>query len=1222
MCDFFVAVVVALFGETSMAWMKAVSRFLLPIVFAFAVGGAVLVSSTSVRAAGGVSGTLQGTVVDQSTGNPVAGAGITAVSPSGTFKTQTNAHGFFVLLQVPTDTYTITITKDGYLLQSIEGVTVLGDQTQSAGIIKLQGAAKQIGAVRVTAHAASSAFQPTQTVDETTFAGQRINQALGQEGSTNYNQLVLSAPGVIKTAQGSTNPISIRGSATVEIGYQFDGVDYQGNFFDENPLGHTTSQGGETQGYLNGIGGGHGALQVVSGAGDATQGGIGAGVINIVPGRGTYPGDGFVSFGMGSPWYDHSFNAQYGIATKDGRFSDFFSTRSDRVAPQYAPYGIDAASVGSPGGGTTAYLGTSFTYDDDVLNNFYYRFGPHQDQELQVLADWLDHRSWAEYGGLATANFYPYDPYSYEQFETDGNGAAMWDCPNVATCGTSADGTPGLNWYQQMIPYEKDTPTTYQKLTQPEQFIYGPTNFLKIGYTNNLNATTTFNTFFYNWGGAVSDNITGEAQSLTVGSFFPGYNNVGGRRVGFVADITKQASDKHTLTLIGKFENGLPYWYQFDVGNTWVGFTSGRGQDESNFSAFPSTVPAGTCTGTTIGTWADPNAPCTNEPRVEDWFLPANITEPISATNPCIGPASDNSFTQASTAMGCYLYKELYALGKCTAGSPCNLPKMPSSGYTYAGTDFQQFGIGVRDQWVPNQRLRVDWGLRWDGQNLRWGANPFNNDLGNPTDVGLGYATINNDFLYPRLIEPRIAANYLINANNVIRAGYGRSVTFYFAQTAGTPTGLINVDPLLYQIPAKDTASINLNPAAGPLALGPACGSGWHGPGTNQNGTYTQNPWVYFSGSGVLNTSGYYFKCPNYAWAMAWLFDQTFAAPDVGGGFPPTYNNWDLAWEHQFGNGWGTKLTGYWRRGYNTFQTTFLNAGPPDPVTGQPSVGSFQVRETGIQKTFGIEAMITSPTPPWGWSGFLSMNYINELTNTPPVSGSDSVITPVNQFLYQTGTLFHQSYLPPFSISSGIQYQTKNGWQFNPIFYFDGGEPFGVGQDAIGYVNGVLYHLPTGNLGVATPYAGPGGPNQSFNATCYVDPAFSGSYFHPRDAACRGFQEPAYAGQALTRPRLYSDLNVQFTHKITTLGFYVTNVFDNYRGEPAINQAWQPVTTGVGGPQTGQYANGYPLNPNGTINNFYYQGARDISYYNQYWLPYQEAYVPGTTWNFYATFKL
>jgi len=1212
-----------------MARVKATSRLLLVIAALVSIGAYLIIPSGRAFAAGGVTGTLRGNVVDQQTAHPLASVKITAVSVSGTYQTTTDARGFFVLLQVPTDTYTLTVAKDGYLIQSISGVTVLGDQSQSIGIIKLEPSVKQIGVVHATAHSAASAFQPTQTVDETTFVGKRVEQALGEKGSTDYNQLVLSAPGVIKTAAGSTNPISIRGSATVEIGYQFDGVDFQGNFFDENPLGHTTSQGGETRGYLNGIGGGHGALQVVSGAGDATQGGVGAGVVNIVPGRGSYPGDGFVSFDVGSPYYDHAVNFEYGIATPDGRFSDFISTRSDRVAPQYAPYGRDAASLGSPGGGTTAYLGTSFTYDDDVLNNFYYRFGKNQNQEVQVLADWLDHRSWAQYGGLATANYYPYDPYSYEQFETDGTNA-MWDCPNPTTCGApSADGTPGLGWYQSVIPYVPGVPTTFTPLKQPDQFVYGPTNFLKIGYRNNLNSTTTVNTFFYNWGGETSDNITNEAQSLTIGSFFPGYNNVGGRRVGFVADVTKQASEKHTLSVIGKFENGLPYWYQFDHGNTWVGFTTGRGQDTGNYSNsnFPA---AANCSGGAVSPsqWQNPLAPCTNEPRVEDWFYPANTTLPISATNQCIGPAPDNGFTQAATNMGCYLYQELYALGKCQAGTPCLLPKIPAAGYTYAGTDFQQFGLGVRDQWVPNQKLRVDYGLRWDGQNLRWGQNPFNKDPANPTDVGLGYATIGSDYLYPRLLEPRVAVNYSLDQANVVRASYGRSVTFYFAQTAGTPTGLQYVDPLLYQIPAKDTAAINLT-GVGPYSLGPACGSGWHGPGANQNGTYVQNPWVYFSGAGVLNTAGYYFKCPNYAASMAWLFDQTFAAPDIGGSSPPTYNNFDLAWGHEFPNGWGSKLTGYWRRGYDTFQTTFLNAGPPDPVTGQPSVGSFQVKETGVQKAFGLEFMLTTPTPPFGWSGFLTANYINELTNTPPVSGSDSVITPVNQFLYQTDTLFHQSYLPPFSVTSGIQYQTRMGWQLNPIFTFDSGEPFGVGRDAIGYVNGVLQHLPTGNLGVATPYAGPGGPNQSFNATCYVDPAFPGSYFHPKDAACRGFSEPALAGQAYTRARLYTDLNVEFTHKITTLGFYVSNLWDNYRSEPSINQAWQPVATGVGGLQTGLFSNGYPLaqavvsgNTVITPNQFYYGGARDASAYDQYWLPYQEVYIPGRTWRFYAQFKI
>ncbi len=888
------------------------------------------------RAAGGVSGTLRGDVVDLQHGTAIAGAKITAVSPSGTYHTQTDSRGFFVLLQVPTDTYTLTIAKDGYLPLTISGVTVLGDQSQSVGTVKLEPSAKQLGSVKVVARSAASAFQPTQTVDETTFVGARVDQALGEKGSTNYNQLVLSAPGVIQTASGSTSPISIRGSASVEIGYQFDGVDYRGNFFDENP----------NQGYLNGIGGGRGALQVVSGSGDATQGGIGAGVINIVPGRGSYPGTGFVSFDVGSPYYDHTMAFQYGISTPDGRFSDFFSSRSSRTAPEIAPYGRDASDAGQ-------YLGTSFTYDDDVLNNFFYRFGKNQNQEVQVLADWLDHRSWAEYGGLQNVNFYPWDPFSYQQFQTDNSGNSMWGCLSPAACVAAAGAGNGamisyqqLAWYQANIPYVNLTPKTFQPVYQPEQYIYGPTNFLKIGYTNTFNPTTTLNTFFYNWGGNVSGNITGPSQFLTTGSFFPGYNNVGGRRVGFVAQLTKQLSEIHTLTFVGKYENGPPYWDQFTHGNTWVGFQTARDLDQTNFGSFPISVPSGECTGTPSGVaWAV--TPCTNQPRVEDWYLPQNPGLPVSATNPCIGPAADNGFSPSSpTLQGCYLYSWLLAHGKWNG----HLPTIPTTGFTYAGTDFQQFGVGLRDQWVPNQRLRVDWGVRIDGQNLRWGQNPFSRDPANPSDVGLGYASLGSDYLQPRFFQPRIAVNYTLNPTNVLRFAYGRSISFFFAQTAGTPTGMQNIDPLLYQIPAKDSASINLNPAAGPLALGPACGSGWHGAGTNQNGTYSQNPYNYFSGAAVLNTPGWYFKCPNYAESLYWLFDQTFAAPDIGGSFPATYNNWDLAWEHQFHNGWGTKLTGYWRRGFDTYQVTLLNAGPPDPVTGQQNAGSFQVRETGCER--------------------------------------------------------------------------------------------------------------------------------------------------------------------------------------------------------------------------------------------------------------------------------
>ncbi len=1128
-------------------------------------------------AAGGVTGAIRGTVVDGLSGAPVAGAAVNATAPSGSFKATTDAHGFFALLDLPPDTYSVEITAHGYVDLALTGVTVYGDSTQALGLVKMDKGVKTIATVR--ARNTTSAFQPGQTIDVTTFQGQRIDQALGERGSTDYNQLVLSAPGVIANSLfvggpgTSNNAFTIRGSASVEIGYQFDGVDYRGSFFDENP----------SQAYLNGVGGGKGGMQVVSGAGDATQGGIGAGVVNVIPGRGSFPGSGFISFDVSSPWYDHSTAGQYGIATPDGRFSDFFSWRSSRVAPEIAPYGRDASDAGQ-------YFGTSFTYDDDVLNNFYYRFGRNQDQQIQILTDWLDHRSWANYGGLQEANFYPYDPYSYQQFQTDFNGLPMWpERPSDPT---------GLKWYQSVVPYAPGVPKSYQPVVQPEQYVYGPTNLLKIGYVRQLSPTTSLNSFFYNWGGLVADNITGNSSDLTTGSSLPGYNNAGGRKVGFQVQTQTVASAKHTFTLQVKFENGFPYWTQQNIGNTWQGFLGGRGVDET-----PGLPASYSPTG----------------PRVEDWFLPVTPGLPVSAANPCIGPALDNGYNPtAPTSQGCYLYNYMLAHGMWKG----SLPPMPTTGFDYNNSDFQQYGIGFRDVWTPNDRFNVDWGIRLDGQNLKWGANPWNKDLNNTADIGLGFAQLSDSYLYPKVWQPRIAASWLLTPRDSIRASYGRSASFFFGQTAGTPTNMTNVSPLLTQIPAKDANFPTYNAATG---QGPACGSGWHPVGTGPNGTYVPNPNMVFSGSGTLGIPGNYFQCPNYAASVYWAFDQAFSAPDIGGQGPATYNNWDLAYSHEFKNGWGTKLTAYYRRGYNTYQTVLLGAGLPNPVTGQQTAGTFQEREVGVTKTTGLEFMLTTPDRSVGWSGFITANYVNALSNTPPIAGSDSLpLAP--QYLYQTGTLFHAAFLPPFSAVAGIEYRTRSGWQINPIFSYDGGEPFGVGMTSYGFINGQLYAIPTGNIGIQAPFAGPGLPGQSYNATCYDDPAFLGSILKPKYFACRGNSEPALAGQTLTQPRLFADLNVEYAHGGVTYGIYVTNLFDNYRAQPSVNQAWQPVATGVGGAQTGQFSGAYPVivGPNGDLipNPLYAAGGRNASVYDQYWLPYQHLYVPGRIFRFYVQFNL
>ncbi|HEV2037331.1 MAG TPA: hypothetical protein VGQ96_01900, partial [Candidatus Eremiobacteraceae bacterium] len=67
--------------------MKAVSRFLLPLGLTLTLFcGLLALSIAPAGAAGGVSGTLRGNVVDQQTGRPISDAKVTAVSGSGTYR--------------------------------------------------------------------------------------------------------------------------------------------------------------------------------------------------------------------------------------------------------------------------------------------------------------------------------------------------------------------------------------------------------------------------------------------------------------------------------------------------------------------------------------------------------------------------------------------------------------------------------------------------------------------------------------------------------------------------------------------------------------------------------------------------------------------------------------------------------------------------------------------------------------------------------------------------------------------------------------------------------------------------------------------------------------------------------------------------------------------------------------------------------------------------------
>jgi hypothetical protein len=308
-------------------------------------------SAAPIFAAGGTTGSIRGQVLEAKTALPVPGVAVTATSPSGSYKATTDGEGRFQFIQIPTDTYVVSLEKQGYEATSFSGVTIPGDQTLDLGRLNFGKAIRTIGTV--TARSATSAFQPSQTQDTYTVSGTRIAETLGNAYSTNESQLLQSVPGVIPTFDTSNGAgLSVRGSLAVELGYQLDGVPFTSPFFDANG----------SQGFLNNIAGGSGgSLQVVSGAGDATQGNSGGGTINTVIPRGTYPGQSVLDLEVGSPYYNHTFNFNNSFATQNGRISNYFAYSGSDYVPQYAPYGAPSSQQTTGAGSNVngAYYGYS-----------------------------------------------------------------------------------------------------------------------------------------------------------------------------------------------------------------------------------------------------------------------------------------------------------------------------------------------------------------------------------------------------------------------------------------------------------------------------------------------------------------------------------------------------------------------------------------------------------------------------------------------------------------------------------------------------------------------------------------------------------------------------------------------------------------------------------------------------------------------------------------------
>jgi hypothetical protein len=544
-------------------------------------------------------------------------------------------------------------------------------------------------------------------------------------------------------------------------------------------------------------------------------------------------------------------------------------------------------------------------------------------------------------------------------------------------------------------------------------------------------------------------------------------------------------------------------------------------------------------------------------------------------------------------------------------------PLIPSFGIDYHDASFLDYGVGIRDQWTISSKLKLDYGLREDIANYKFGpdatgfagSSVAGNEYSNPSD--LPPDLLSAQFLNPHVIQPRFAFSYQFDPNDSIRASYGRSVEFVFGQIAGTPANITDLDPRLALIPATDTVAA------------PACGSGLEPAGTKG---YAPNPAI---------GGGEYFKCANFAQQIFWAYDQNLDAPDYGGQGQPTFSNYDISLSHLFSQGaltgWGTKFTSYWRRDFNVVENVLLQEGPVNPITGQSSASVFGTRPDGVEKTFGLEASITTPDKPSGFTGFFTADYLAEYGSEPPASqgtnySSDTYQPIVPQALLNTGVLFREGYLPPFSIQTGFAYKTKWGLKIQPIISANTGYPTGVGANTIATVNGVLMFIPSTNYTYG-PIGGPGGAGETYNSPAFVDPALPGKSTAPNIAATRGYAEPALPGGALSNPGGNIDLDVEYTiKKGVTVGTYIANLLNNHYGQQYQNTKYQGVATGIAGPQTGQneVSNVFDNQPGATQSSAYQNyeaGARNEFLLSQSYGAFNVPYNAGTVYQVYLQVK-
>lgn len=894
-----------------------------------------------IRSVAGTTGTLRGRVVDASTHAPIAGAAITASSPSQTAQTVSDAAGAFSFISLQPDTYTVSASKAGYDSQSQAGITIVADQAATVSIL-LPKTLKTIA--RTTSRSAQSLVRSGVTSDvySVNSAGQKAAATLNGSGSlTQAYGAIASAPGVnIPSNQmGWYQSVYVRGGDVDQVAYEFDGLPTTRQS-DLAPIATLTSLGNQE-------------VQVYTGGTPATSNSSGlAGYINQVIKTGTFPGYAAADFGIGGPAFYHSATLEAAGSTPDRlfsyyvglsgtnqtyRFGDQFGGVSDPLYfyPLSVPTNNNVYNILDGSGGKAPNYGFIFSpgyayaqgtnFDRENVVNLHIGV-PHHDSSLRD-----DIQMLYVTGGIA-------DQFLSSAFD-------VWYTPKVGKETGIGYPMPYLDslYYGGPLMQAPRAQDVIVGLfpSSPTQRVPGapvdPTNrdgnwngysIEKFQYQKNIDPHSYLRALVF---GEYSDwFINGPQSAQLVFGSDPSDYEVLEHGYGGGLIYANQLSTQHLLTAEASYDTQRLQTYNVTYSST----------DPTTTSLAPTGL------GTILSSYGTPNGKCYNYVTGQPWS--------------CFDAGSQGG---CLSRFGCYPGEGSYRFNLTPGYAPPGSPAA-KAGARWMMTENGQsaqvdnvtphfYSAALTDLWQPNDRFVVNAGVRLD--HFEYSTN----------DLMAGYP----------------ARQFWFDAyNNEFCGAPGKSTQWSW-----------------------DAATSSFAPCAPGLLPLTAPGNGLYnvGAGTNVANvfeprisfTYTLDPDTVVRGSAgkyarAEGSSYYQYNTyqQNLASFIAQFYPYGYHTPDHAI-YPDTANNFDLSLEkHVKGTQLSYKVTPFYRDTSNQLQFQAIN----------PVQGTLAGLNVGTQESYGAELSLQyGDFSRNGLSGLLSYTHTDNRIKFSPINGV-SVIDPLN----------------------------------------------------------------------------------------------------------------------------------------------------------------------------------------------------------------------------------